>query len=127
MKLVVKNLKIYFLVNFWRTHPPLGTFVANTGQSAIRPSGDRAVEPAFSLRIALESVSIFFARPDCRFYSLINSPAGLSARPILTDSRQTMLSKTLGTQVRLSGSEFKGNISYFVRSCQELVWRARAQ
>jgi hypothetical protein len=57
--------KIYSSVNFFGTPPPLGTFVANKDQTAIRPSGDRAVEVAFSRSIALESVSIFFARPDC--------------------------------------------------------------
>jgi hypothetical protein len=71
-------------------------------QSAIRPTGDRAVEIAHSLSIALGSGSIFFARLDCRFYSLINGP-DVFARPVLSRFLLDCFVKDPTEAVRLSG------------------------
>jgi hypothetical protein len=51
----------------FRLPTPLGIFVANKGQSAIRPSGDRTVKASFLRPIALESVAIFLPVPIADF------------------------------------------------------------
>jgi hypothetical protein len=66
-ELLGKARKIYFLVNFLVHPTPISTFVANKGQSAIRPSGDRTVEIAFSLSTALESGPFFSNVPIADF------------------------------------------------------------
>jgi hypothetical protein len=67
---------VYHLINFSLTPPPLVIFVANKGQSAIRPDGDRTVESLFSRFFDLELRSIFSRRPNRKIYSSVNTIQG---------------------------------------------------
>jgi hypothetical protein len=84
-----------------------------------RPVTERS-KSLIRLSIALGSGSIFFARLDCPFYSLINAP-DVFARPVLSRFLLDCFVKDPTEAVRLSGQTIQNKmISYFVRFCQGL-------
>jgi len=81
MKLVVK---IYFLVNFFRRPTPLRRFCCKQRAKCNSTSLSQDSRSRFFASNRPRIPINFFARLDRRFYSLVNSPTGLS-RPILPD------------------------------------------
>jgi hypothetical protein len=73
------------LVIFFVPPPPFVGFVANKGRTAIRPSGDRAVEALFSRFFGLESRSIFSAAPIAEFTLWLIGKRALDRRELMTD------------------------------------------
>jgi len=105
--------------SFALPHPPIGTFVANKRQSAIRQDCDRAVRSPFSVFFAFESRLLFSPHHNREIYCLVKQLAKLKCQPRISRTSFCKSSCQRSTDIRGLGRDVQTLYRFLFAACKE--------